>query len=131
MVFFGEYQISFSSPGRLVLPKKLRELLKGNIYILTKGFNFCLAGYDKEDWEGRAKNLLGVSLLEQDNLDKRRFVFSSAVYLEIDEQGRFVVPRNLLNYLGKTDRVMVIGAGDHFEIWSLEKWEKYLKEVKS
>ncbi len=131
MVFFGEYQISFSSPGRLVLPKKLRELLKGNIFILTKGFSFCLAGYDKEDWEGRAKNLLGVSLLEQDNLDKRRFVFSSAVYLEIDEQGRFVIPRNLLNYLGKTGKVVIIGAGDHFEIWSLEKWEKYLKEVKN
>jgi len=131
MVFFGEYQISFSSPGRLVLPKKLRELLKGNIFILTKGFNFCLAGYDKEDWESRAKNLLGVSLLEQDNLDKRRFVFSSAVYLEIDEQGRFVVPRNLLSYLGRTNKVVVIGAGDHFEIWSLEKWEKYLKEVKT
>ncbi|NMB84424.1 division/cell wall cluster transcriptional repressor MraZ [Candidatus Roizmanbacteria bacterium] len=129
MVFFGEYQISFTSPGRLVLPKKLRELLKGNIFILTKGFNFCLAGYDKEDWESRAKDLLQVSLLEQDNLQKRRFVFSSAVYLEIDEQGRFVIPRNLLAYSDLSDKVVIIGAGDHFEIWSYGRWEKYLKEL--
>ncbi len=64
MVFFGEYQVSFSAPGRMVLPKKLRELLKGNTFILTKGFDFCLAGFDRDDWETRAKDLLQVSLLE-------------------------------------------------------------------
>ena len=131
MVFFGEYLVSFTAPGRLVLPKKLRELLKGDIFILTKGFNFCLGGYDKDEWENKAKDLLNVSLLEQDNLEKRRFVFSSTVYLEIDDQGRFVIPRSLIQYANLNEKAYVIGVGDHFEIWSKEKWEKYIKEVKS
>ena len=76
MVFFGEYLVTFTSPGRIVLPKKIRELIKGNIFILTKGFDLCLSGYDKEDWEARAKELLSVSLLEKENLEKRRFLFS-------------------------------------------------------
>jgi len=50
MVFFGEYQINFSGSGRLLLPKKVRELLKGDTFILTKGFGSCLSGYDKDDW---------------------------------------------------------------------------------
>ncbi len=130
MVFFGEYQVSFSAPGRIVLPKKLRELLKGNVFVLTKGFDECLAGYDKEEWEVRAKELLHVSLLERENLDKKRFLFSSAVYLEIDDQGRFVVPKNLLQYGKLNTKVTIVGVGDHFEIWEGSKWEAYSKELK-
>jgi len=128
MVFFGENLVSFSAPGRIVLPKKLRALLKGNIFILTKGFDFCLAGFDKEDWEARAKQLLSVSLLERENLEKRRFLFASATYLEIDDQGRFVIPKNLLAYSGLNNKAVIVGVGDHFEIWSPEKWEKYSKK---
>jgi len=131
MVFFGEYQVSFTGPGRMVLPKKIRELLKGDTFVLTKGFDACLSGYDKESWESKAKELLQVSILEKENLEKRRFVFSSAVYLDIDEQGRFVISKNLLNYAGLRDKAIIIGVGDHFEIWEVSKWEKYLKEVKS
>lgn len=125
MVFFGEYQVSFTGAARIVLPKKIRELLKGDVFILTKGLDFCLNGYDKEDWENKAKGLLQVSLLEQENIEKRRFIFSSAVYLEIDTQGRFVIPRNLLDYFGLVDKAVIIGVGDHFEIWEPKKWEKY------
>ncbi len=125
MVFFGEYQVNFSAPGRLVLPKKIRELLKGNAFILTKGFNNCLAGFDRDDWESRAAGLMQVSLLEQENLEKRRFVFSSVTYPEIDDQGRFVIPKNLMQYAGINDKVCIIGVGDHFEIWETKKWEKY------
>ena len=90
MVFYGEYQVSFTGQGRIVLPKKIRELLKGNTFVITKGFGTCLAGYDKQDWEDRAKELMGVSLLDKENIEKRRGLFSSAGYLEIDEQGRFL-----------------------------------------
>ena len=130
MVFFGDYLVSFSAPGRVVLPKKLRELLKGNIFILAKGFNFCLAGFDKDAWEEKAKDLVNVSLLENENLEKRRFIFSSTVYLEIDDQGRFVIPKNMLDFSSLRNKVQIIGVGDHFEIWSPENWVKYSKSNK-
>jgi MraZ protein len=130
MVFFGEYLVSFSAPGRVVLPKKIRELLKGNTFILTKGFNFCLAGYDREVWEQKASELLNASLLEDQNIEKRRFIFSSTSYLEIDDQGRFVISKNMLNYAKLTNKVLIIGVGDHFELWNPEKWEKYSKQYK-
>jgi len=109
MVFFGDYLVSFSAPGRVVLPKKLRELLKGNVFILAKGFNFCLAGFDKDAWEEKAKDLVNVSLLENENLEKRRFIFSSTVYLEIDDQGRFVIPKNMLDFSSLKNKVQIIG----------------------
>lgn len=129
MVFFGEYQINFSGSGRLLLPKKVRELLKGNTFILTKGFGICLAGYDKDDWEKRATDLLNPSLLQPTDMENRRSVFSSLVYLEIDDQGRFVVPKNLLEYGQLKEKAVIIGVGDHFEIWNQESWQKYQKEI--
>jgi len=129
MVFFGEYQINFSGSGRLLLPKKVRELLKGNTFILTKGFGNCLSGYDKDDWEKRAAELLNPSLLQPSDMENRRYIFSSLVYLEIDEQGRFVVPKNLLEYGQLKDKVVIIGVGDHFEIWEQQVWQKYQKEI--
>ena len=131
MVFFGEYQINFSGSGRLLLPKKVRELLKGNTFILTKGFGVCLAGYDKDDWEKRATELLNPSLLQPTDMDNRRYIFSSLVYLEIDEQGRFVVPKNLLEYGQLKDKVVIIGVGDHFEIWDVQEWTKYSNKIKN
>ncbi|MFA5769992.1 MAG: cell division/cell wall cluster transcriptional repressor MraZ [Patescibacteria group bacterium] len=128
MVFFGEYQINFSGSGRLLLPKKVRELLKGNTFILTKGFGVCLAGYDKDDWEKRAFELLNPSLLQPTDMENRRSIFSSLVYLEIDEQGRFVVPKNLLEYGQLKEKVIIIGVGDHFEVWNTEKWNEYNKK---
>ena len=131
MVFFGEYQINFSGSGRLLLPKKLRELLKGNTFILTKGFGNCLSGYDKDDWEKRASELLNPSLLQPTDMDNRRYIFSSLVYLEIDDQVRFVVPKNLLEYGLLKDKAVIIGVGDHFEIWETKKWEAYKLKIKN
>lgn len=131
MVFFGEYQINFSGSGRLLLPKKVRELLKGHSFILTKGFGNCLSGYDKDDWEKRAAELLNPSLLQPNDMENRRYIFSSLVYLEIDEQGRFVIPKNLLEYGQLKEKAVIIGVGDHFEIWDTEKWREYSKEIKN
>lgn len=131
MVFFGEYQLNFTSPGRMVLPKKVRELIKGNTFILTKGFDFCLSGFDRQDWEARSQDLFKNSLLDRESLGKQRFLFSSIAYLEIDEQGRFVIPKNLLSHAGLTGKAVIVGVGDHFEIWNPEKWSEYIKANKN
>lgn len=130
MVFFGEYRVNLSGAGRFLLPKRIRELLKGNIFILTKGFDNSLAGYDKEDWERRTSDLLNPSPLQQTDLKERREIFSALSYLEIDDQGRFVIPKNLLNYAGLKQEVIIIGVGDHFEIWGPGKWKEYNKKQK-
>lgn len=129
MLFLGEYQVNFSGPGRLLLPKKIRELLKGTSFVLTRGLDNCLAGYDGVEYESKAKELFTVSLLETNKMSERRLLFASTVYVEIDDQGRFVIPKHLLEY-GKLDKkVTIVGVGDHFEIWEDEAWQHYKKNV--
>ncbi len=126
MVFYGEYQVALTSGGRLVLPKKIRELIKGSQFVLTKGFDHCLSGYDQQDWERRSQEFLSSSLLSTESLQMRRFIFSGAVYIDLDEQGRFVMPKSLSEYLNLGLKAVFVGVGDHFEIWSDANWQTYL-----
>lgn len=128
MVFYGEYEVSITAGGRIALPKKIRELLHGNEVVISKGFGNCLAGYDKQDWETRAGTLLSVSLLDREHIDKRRTLFASTVHIELDDQGRILVPKNLLVFAGLSGKVVIAGVGDHFEIWQMTRWEEYIKE---
>lgn len=68
--------------------------------ILTKGFDVCLAGYDHQDWQRRTQELMSVSLLDKEHIDKRRVLFSGAHEIEFDEQGRCVVPKALYEFMG-------------------------------
>ena len=129
MLFLGEYQVNFSGPGRLLLPKKIRELLKVTSFVLTRGFDSCLAGYDGVEYENKAKDVFNVSLLETNKMSERRMLFASTVYVEIDEQGRFVIPKHLLEYAKADKRVTIVGVGDHFEIWDDTTWQDYKKSV--
>lgn len=130
MVFFGEYTVSVTEGGRIAIPKKIRENLKGDVFVLTKGFDICLAGYDKSDWGRRSQNLLEVSLIDKENIDKRRMLFSGANEIVIDDQGRLVIPKALSEYMGlNSGKVKVVGVGDHFEIWDEDKWQAYSKTV--
>lgn len=129
MVFYGEYEVSMTSGGRVALPKKIREALSGTEFVISKGFTSCLAGYDKRDWEKRASDLLEVSLLEKEHIEKRRVLFSSTVYVTVDDQGRSVLPKNLREFAKIENKVMIIGVGDHFEIWDKTSWEQYINTL--
>lgn len=130
MVFYGEYTVMVTEGGRIAIPKKIRENLTGDMLILTKGFDVCLAGYDHQDWQKRTQELMSVSLLDKEHIDKRRVLFSGAHEIEFDEQGRCVVPKALIEFMGSgSKKVKIVGVGDHFEIWNEDKWNSYLNNV--
>jgi len=134
MVYYGEYEVSLTAGGRVALPKKIRDSLKNKEFVITKGAGKCLLGYDIQSWEKQANQLLNVPILERDspeNLRKRRVLFSSTVYLEIDDQGRAVLPKNLREFAALSKKAVIAGIGDHFEIWDKSRWEEYLTKVKS
>jgi MraZ protein len=55
---------------------------------------------------------------------------AQAIHVELDVQGRCVVPQNMLDSAGIEELLVIIGAGDHFEMWSRSKWDKYQKDLK-
>lgn len=128
-MFLGEYQVKFSGKGRIVLPAKIREELGQKITILSHGFEGCIFGFSPEGFEQESKKQLEISATEERARYLRRYLFASSVPVELDSQGRFVIPSALLTYAKLEDSVVIIGAGDHFEIWNNSLWQKHIQEV--
>lgn len=129
-MFLGEYQTKFTGKGRIVLPKIMRQQLgKDKVVVLSRGFEGCIWGFSQKGFEEEAKKQLEVSATEERARLLRRYLFSGSVPAELDTQGRFIIPMGLLDYAKVKSEVVVIGAGDHFEIWNSDFWKKHLKEV--
>ena len=130
-MFLGEYQLQFSGKGRILLPKKIRQELKGELIILSRGFEGCIWGFSPKDFKKEAEKTLGSSATEERARFLRRYLFSGSVPVELDSQNRFVIPSALLTFAKVFGKVVIIGAGDHFEIWNSKFWKKHLKEITS
>ncbi|MBU0999910.1 cell division/cell wall cluster transcriptional repressor MraZ [Patescibacteria group bacterium] len=129
-MFLGEYQTKFSGKGRIVLPKLMRQELGGNkAIVLSRGFEGCIWGFSQKGFEEEAKRQLEISATEERARLLRRYIFSGSIQVKLDAQGRFVIPDGLAAYAKTGLQVIVIGAGDHFEIWNVDLWKKHLKEV--
>ena len=123
-MFLGEYQHSVDGKGRLAVPARFRSKIERGA-VLTRGVDACLYVYPMEVWEQKARELdAAVIDPRQRRLIERRF-FGMAYEVELDAQGRIVVPAKFRQYAGLNGDAMVIGARDRFEIWSTQRWDAY------
>ncbi|OGG08548.1 hypothetical protein A2154_01035 [Candidatus Gottesmanbacteria bacterium RBG_16_43_7] len=56
-------------------------------------------------------------------------MFAAAERVEIDKTGRILLPTHLKEYAGITEIVVIIGAGDHFEIWDKQTWDQFKTQL--
>ena len=123
-MFLGSYEPSFDPISkRVALPKKIRDYLATSEIILSYGFERCILGFDTKAFEKESTKQLSAVLSDRAARGSRRFFFSSARDISVDSQGRIVIPGDLLNW-AQIKKPVVIGAGDHFEIWDKSNWRR-------
>lgn len=131
-MYLGEYRHNLTEKNRVALPKRIRVEIDEAEVILTKGFEACIAGFDKKRWQQITNQQLATQFSEDKGRILRRQLFSSAMVVEVDSQGRIVLPDLLLKWAGLIGKVgeelVIIGAGDHFEIWNNQNWQDYQKQ---
>lgn len=116
------------SKGRVIMPSKFREGL-GDTFIITKGLDECLFVYSLSEWERIEHKLKELPLNKKDARAFMRFFFSGASQCELDKQGRVLIPQNLREYASLKKDLMIIGVSTRVEIWSLDKWQKYVDDT--
>ena len=124
-LFLGEYDHTLDDRGRITLPRKIRQELGEDEVVLSKGFDNCVFGFDRESWEKEAAKHLESPVTEAQGRELRRYLFAAAEKSEIDKLGRILVPTHLKEYALIIQKVKIVGAGDHFEIWDLDRWKAY------
>lgn len=128
-MFLGEYQPNITEGSRIALPKKLRDQIRGDDVILSRGFEKCIFIYDKEDWQVEANRYIENPISDPKTRELKRYMYSGATESTVDTQGRIVLPANLKAYAGIDKRTAVLGAGDHIEVWDLTEWTKHLESI--
>ena len=123
-MFIGEYQHALDSKNRMIVPSKLREEL-GNKFVITKGLDGCLYAYPQDEWKNLEEKMKTLPLTNRDARSFVRFFFAGACEIEIDKQGRGLIPQNLKEYAGIEKEIVSIGVLTRVEIWSKEKWQEY------
>ena len=123
-MLIGEYQHGLDAKNRMIVPSKLREDL-GNKFVITKGLDGCLYVYPPKEWLVLQEKLKTLPLTNKDARAFVRFFFAGACEVEVDKQGRGLIPQNLIEYAGIKKEIVSIGVLTRVEIWSREKWQQY------
>ena len=125
--FCGEYKCAADAKGRLMVPAKMRDLFpEEESMILVRSLDQCINLYTEEKWRFFEEKI--ESLPETESRDVRRFFYASMQDVEPDSQGRILLPVQLREFAGIGKNVIVLGCGDHAEIWDEEKYRIYLAE---
>ena len=127
-MFFGNYLHSLDDKGRLVIPRKMRDELGLKIFIM-KGYDGALSIYKEESFVKLVEELEKLSFNKKENRDYLRLKLASVVDLDVDKMGRVQLPQALLakHHIGKD--VVVLGAGDHIEVWDEKKYQEYISSI--
>jgi MraZ protein len=129
-VFLGEFEHSVDEKGRVAVPARFREELAEGI-ILTRGFERCLQAFPRPTWERLRERVSALSLGSEESRQLRRLLFSGAADVEVDRQGRILIPQNLREYAGLGEQVVLAGMDTFFEVWSSERWRTVLDTLDS
>ena len=127
-MFIGEYSHTIDAKKRLALPSKFRGDLGGTV-VITRGLDRCLFVYPVGIWETLASKLGNLPIGESGSRSFVRLMLSGAHAIEIDKQGRVVLPDYLKEYAVIKKDVIVTGVFDRLEIWDASVWSLYRTEA--
>ena len=132
-ILIGEHELTIDHKNRLLIPAEIRKKLIPE----RDGTSFFLViGKNRKPWlyaENYYQHL--VSLRQQaltpddDVLTFNQYHFAMVSQVEWDKQGRIQLREKTLKRTGTQKEVILIGAGDHLELWNRSDWENQSEEL--
>jgi MraZ protein len=125
----GEFRHALDDRGRVAVPARFRVRL-GQGATLARWLDRCLGLFPQDEWEELAGRLRALPLTNPRAREFARFMSSGAVEVELDRQGRVLVPSYLREYAGITEgEVVVVGALNRLELWAPSAWQPYRAQI--
>ena len=130
MAFFtSEHECKLDAKGRLVLPSRLKSVLpvasKKSI-IIRKGFEPNLIIYPLHEFQNIYTRINSLNEFSSEQRKLKRNLFSSISQVDLDSNGRFLLPKSMISHTGLEKDVILVGMGNVIELWSPDNYKKYL-----
>ena len=127
----GEFRHALDERARVAVPIRFRPRLAQGA-TLARWLDGCLAVFPVDTWEDLAGRLASLPLTNPRAREFARFMSSGAVEVELDRQGRLLIPGYLREYAGLgTGEVVVVGALNRLEIWAPDRWTPYRSQIEA
>ena len=137
IMFRGLNKISFDTKGRISIPTKYREeLLKisNKKLICTIDLDNCLLLYPLSNWLKIEQQIMKLPTLNVTSRKLLRLLVGHATDIDMDKNGRVLIPSELREFSMIKKEAMLIGQGNRFELWDYLLWtklrERWLKSDK-
>jgi MraZ protein len=131
-VFRGVSQLALDAKGRLAIPAKHRDALARRAadadpstpgaVVITADPSRCLLVYPRAAWEPIQARLMALSSFNPEIRGLQRLIVGFADDVELDGNGRILVPPALRQYASLAHHVVLVGQGNRFELWDAAKW---------
>ncbi len=125
-MFRGVQHINMDAKGRLAMPARQREPLmsrcEGQIVVTIDTQTACLVIYPLPEWERIEQEIQGLPSLKPAVRRFQRLVLGYATDLELDANGRILLPQSLREYARLDKKLVLVGQGNKLELWSEDLW---------
>ena len=125
-MFRGANAISLDAKGRLAMPSRYREELvarcAGQLIVTIDAIDPCLCVYPLGEWELIEAKLRELPSLREESRRLQRLLIGNAVDIELDGNGRFLVPPRLRDYASLDKHAMLVGQLNKFQLWDEAAW---------
>lgn len=125
-MFRGINGIKIDAKGRVVMPTRYRERLQldsNNHLVLTIDTEeHCLLLYPLPEWEEIERKLASLPSFNPVARRIQRLLIGHATDVEMDSQGRLLLPPLLREYAGLKKEAVLVGQGKKFELWDESHW---------
>lgn len=131
MAFRGRHEHSLDAKDRLTIPARLRAQLADGA-VLVAGLDPCVEIWPRDGFDRFASQVLaGLNPLSGKARMLRRRFHANAEDESLDSAGRVRLARHLLAHGGLDGPCVVVGADDHLEVWSPQRWAEHSAAMES
>lgn len=125
--FSGKYYYSLDSKGRIIVPAPFREIISSNyspkLYVVNAAFDRCLHMYPQEEWNRLEEKVRLLPKMQEEVRFFMRRVIASAQEVELDKQGRILVPAAHREDAGLNSEIVIVGQIEKIELWDRKEWD--------
>ncbi len=136
VLFRGVNRLNLDAKGRFAVPTRYRERLLeccASQLVITVDPDHCLLIYPAPEWMEIERKLMKLPSFNKTARRLQRLLVGYATELEMDGQGRVLLPPPLREFAEMNKQLVLIGQGAKFELWDEARWneqrENWLEEV--
>ncbi len=120
-IFYGSYRHAFDGKNRITIPSRWRRKEADEFFLVPSRTGTFLRVMPPAKFQAAAEEAKARIAPKDLSVFLRHF-YSSSQHVELDKQGRLLMPEEFCESLKLRGEIMLIGTLDSFEMWSREAW---------